>query len=223
MYRVANTPLIAAMVLLLAVACNTENERPTSAGRQTPPKNSKADEPASSEGTPGMKDTPTSILRISAAESASHQLPAADITLDYSVAHMTERKFPAEDQYLSLSGPPGMPLGMKVSHVVTTPTNKAEWESLVEQRYAKQLAELGTAADLKISGAARPAFTCTTGKSHARAHHVLVLIAVPKSKAGILVDFYHRAGKTETPTPQAMAVDGRFAPILQSLSVRFEE
>jgi hypothetical protein len=223
MYHDIIKPALAMAVLLSTVACEAQNKSQTSAGPQAATKKTPTDGPASSKGTTGMDKPRTTILKITAAESAGHQLPAADITLNYSGVPLSERKFPAADQYCSLTGPPGAPLALKMFHLKRPPKDEAQWRRLVEQRYAAKLAELGTTAELKIAGAARPAFTCTTGKKHARVHHLLVLIAIPKSDEGILVDFFHGAGKSKTPTPQAIAVDGKFAPMLQSLSVKFEK
>ena len=49
-----------------------------------------------------------------------------------------------------------------------------------------------------------------------------MLIEVPKSEKGILVDFYPGADEIKTPTPQEMAKQGEFAELSPSFSIRFE-
>ena len=164
-----------------------------------------------------------SVITISAADSASHQLPAAGITVNPHGRYFSVAKFASQDQYLALSGPPGEPLGMQVERVANAPADETGWRKLVEKRFAEQRPiEMGSAAELEIADGKQSSFTCTTGESLARAHHLLISVPVPGSDDAILVDFRYGAGQSETPTPKAVVNDGEYAELLRSLSIRFE-
>lgn len=169
-----------------------------------------------------MRKIESPTVKITAAESASHDLPPAVIALDTGKLRMWGSKFSLKDEYFTLSGPPGGPLGMIVKRVTKAPKDLAGWKALVEENFKDRFPEAGSMGTVEIDGEARPAFTCTTDKSMARSHHLLILFAVPKSDQGVLVDFYSGADETKTPTPQEMAKQGEFSELSPSLSIRFE-
>ena len=176
----------------------------------------------SAEGATSMDEINTQTVKITAAESKSHHLPAAEISLNLGKTGLSGRKFSDKGEYLSLSGPPGGPLGIRISHLASLPSNTAEWRTLIEKRFDGQSPDIGTEGEIKFAGQTCSALTCTTGAGPARAHHLLILVEVPHSKEGLLVDFYHRAGKTETPDPQSLSQDAKFAELSPSFSIRFE-
>ncbi len=190
-------------------------------GQQTSPPvaNEKA---VVSEGASNMREIESPIVKITAAESASHDLPPAEITLNTGKLNMSGSKFSLKDEYFTLSGPPGGPLGLVVIRVAKAPKELADWKQLIAELYKDRFPEAGTVGKAELDGKPHPAFTCTTDKGFARSHHLLILIAVPKSDQGVLIDFYSGADKTKTPTPQEMAKQGDFLELSPSFSIRFE-
>jgi hypothetical protein len=177
---------------------------------------------AKASGATKMNEINTRKVKITADESKSNQLPAVEISLDLGQTGLSGRKFGNKGEYLRLSGPPGGPLGLIISQVADLMTDPEEWHDLIKDRYAEGPPTLGTVGEIKLAGEKRPAFTFTTGSDAARAHHLLVLVAIPDSQQGLLVDFYRRAGKSETPSPQELAKDEKFAELSPSFSIRFE-
>jgi hypothetical protein len=180
-----------------------------------------ADSSKASGETP-MDEINTQSVKITRAESEHHKLPAAEISLDLGESGLSGRKFPEKGDYLSLSGPPGGPLGLRISHLASVPSTDEEWQTLIKKLFAERTVEMGTAGEIKFGGENRASLTCTTDSGPARAHHLLIVIAVPDAKDAILVDFYRRAGQTATPGPAELAKDGKFAELSPSFSIRFE-
>lgn len=177
---------------------------------------------ASAERTSEMSAIETPKVEITAAESASHGLPPAEITLDTGKFRMWGSKLSMKDEYLRLSGPPGGPLGLIVKRVAKAPKDTADWKAYIEENFKDRFPETGSIGKLEIDGEPRAAFTCTTDKSMARSHHLLILFAVPKSEEGVIVEFYSGADETKTPSPEEMAKQDKFKEISRSLSIKFE-
>jgi hypothetical protein len=212
-------PRLCAIVALTFVCCQAGvpylRAEPTSA-----PAASK--EGVNPKGTADMDEIQGPSVKITAAEASRHQLPPAEISLNTGETGMSGMKFSSKDEYFSLSGPPGGPLGLTVALVEKSPKELDGWKSLIEDRFKNRSPEVGSAGEVELDGKARPAFTCTTDGGPSRAHHLLVLMAVPKSDKGLLIDFYSGAGETKTPSPQEMAKQGEFSEISPSFSIRFE-
>jgi hypothetical protein len=177
---------------------------------------------AKASGAIKMNEINTRKVIITSEESKSNQLPAVEISVDLGKTGLSGRKFGSKGEYLSLSGPPGGPLGLKISHVANLARGVEEWHSLVKERYGDESPAMGTAGEIKLAGEKRDAFTFTTGSDAARAHHLLVHVAIPGSQDGLLVEFYRRAGKSETPSPQELVKDEKFSELSPSFSIRFE-
>ena len=227
MYFDVIRPGVATMALLLISGCDAAKEPQKSAETPAATESQSSlttahDEPKNAEGAAPMEEIYTPIVKISAAESARHHLPAAEISFNAGDTSMSGWKFPAESEYMVLSGPPGGPLGLSVTHVATAPADAAGWQALVAKRYADRTPEFGTDADVEVAGSMRPGYTFTTDKGFARSHHLMVLFKIAGSTEGIVLDYFEDAGETETPTPQDMAGEARFADIRQSFSVQLE-
>lgn len=169
-----------------------------------------------------MTDADASTLTISAEEAKEHDLPAAAISVEMGDVFMQSRKFPGEGVYVSMSGPPGAPLGMAIQRVPEAIAEQAEWERFVEKQHQEEDAEFGVVEQVEFAGAKRSACTFTTGESMARTHHLAVCVEVPGSEAGILIHFWQAAGKSETPAPAEVVRKGRYAELLQSISVAWD-
>ena len=214
---------IAALLLLLTSLGCEDVKKPSVAAPKTEPaavpKETPKVEGDAKMATPAASKT----VKVSAAESASHGLPPAEISVDLGQHAFSTKTFAAKDNYLSLSGPPGGPLGLQVEHIQNAPKDDAAWRKLAETRFAERKPiEMGSAAEVSIASGKNVAFTCTTGESLARAHHLLVTVPVPKTSDGILVDFKFAAAKTKTPTPQAVMSESKFGDLLRSLSIRVQ-
>jgi hypothetical protein len=192
------------------------------AAASTDPDKREATAPREASGATNMDEINTQAVKITAAESKSHELPAAEIVLDLGETGMSGRKFREKGEYLTLSGPPGGPLGLTVSHIAKLPKSADDWHSLAKKLNTQESTEMGHVGTLKIAGAERAAFTYTTDDGSDRSHHLMIVFAVPDSKDGILVDFYRGTGTDKTPAPEVLAADDIFAEISPSLSIRFE-
>lgn len=168
-----------------------------------------------------MDEINSKDVKIEASDAKKHSLPAAEITIDLGETGLSGMKFPNKGEYLSLSGPPGGPLGLTVFHTQELPTTDLEWRKLIEKRYGERATATGRVEAVEIAGKERGAFTFTSDSGPARAHHLLIAFAVPESKDAILVDFYS-AGQGETPSPKILAATKKFSEISPSLSIRFE-
>jgi hypothetical protein len=208
--------LIAGVCALpLGLSCGAESAAPTVSEQNK----TAADAPDS--GDTAMDEVNTKDVKITAAEAKRHSLPAAEITLDLGKTGLSGTKFPAEGEYLALSGPPGGPLGLAVFHIKELPLNELDWRKLIEKRYAERSPAMGKAEELEIAGGKHAAFTVTTDGGPAKTHHLLIAFAVPDSRDAIVVDFY-RGGQDDTPSPRTLAADKKFSEISPSLSIRFE-
>jgi hypothetical protein len=207
--------LFVMLCFVMSVTVDTESRAESSASEST-------STASKSSGAPPMDEIKTRTVKITAAESKDHDLPAAEISLDLAKTGMSGKKFPKEGDYLSLSGPPGPPLGMKISLVEEMPESEDQWRDLVEKRYPKRAPDSGTIGEIEFADGVRPAFTCTIPHGPKKAHHLFVVLAIPESEKGILVDFYRGGGKTSTPSPVDMAKLGDFAELSPSFSIRFE-
>ena len=167
------------------------------------------------------QNAPTSIT-ITAAESAERGLPKAKITLDLGETFMTSQKFPGDGVYLSMSGPPGAPLGLSIRLSPEAITDEEGWQRYVEQTWPDEAPKIVAAAEAELCGSSRPACTFPTGESLARTHHLMASIEIPDSDQAIIVHFSQAAGKSETPAPSPMVREGRYAQLLQSISINFE-
>jgi len=162
----------------------------------------------------------TPRLTITPEEATAHALPAARIEIDTGSVVLAGPKFPDDTTYVALSGPPGGPLGLRVLHVESPPEDDAAWRLLVENLFEGRPLTVGQAGEVEIDGSARRTYSCTTGQSLARSHHVLVLFDAPAPSGAVLVDFFSTAGSQETPAP-ADIVEGAYARTVQSLRVTF--
>lgn len=176
---------------------------------------------ATESGDTSMDEVNTKEVKITAADAKKHSLPAAEITINLGETGLSGFKFANEGEYLSLSGPPGGPLGMTVFHTKHLPKTDADWRKLVEERYDERATAMGEAADIEVAGGKHNAFSCTTDGGPAQAHHLLIAFAVPDSDEAIVVDFYS-AGQGATPSPKTLLAAKKFSEISPSLSIRFE-
>jgi hypothetical protein len=202
--------------LVGGLSWGAESSTPTNANK------SKVSAGTNDSGATNMDEIDSETVRITAKEAKEHGLPPAEITIILGESGLSGMKFPDKGEYLSLSGPPGGPLGLVVLHIESVPKNNSTWHELIEKRYPERSATMGRAGEIKIGDEKYSAYTFSTDSGPARAHHLLIVFAVPDSKEAILVDFYRAAGKSEIPTPQSLATDEKFSEILPSLSIRFE-
>jgi hypothetical protein len=178
------------------------------------------EQPDASAGDTPMEEVHLPAVNITAAESARHGLPAADIQLNVEGVSMSGWKFPEQGEYLVLSGPPGGPMGMSISHVQETPSDASQWKALMDKRYPERSAVAGSTSTIEVAGEKRAAFVFTTDEGFARAHHLMIPMAIASSGDAVLVDLYYGADETPAPTPETMAAYGAFTQILNSLSIR---
>jgi len=200
-----------AMTMCAAPGCESGNHNDP----QTP-----ATAPAQRDLTPPAEGE-TSMVKTTAADARAHGLPAATISVEPGATGMAASTFPEDGVYLRLSGPPGGPLGLIMARA-TTAGDEAGMKALVNTRFTGRSPAAGTFARVELGDAVRPAITCTTDSSAARAHHLLVLFAQPGVSGGVLLDFWMPAGTSPTPEPREMLEHARYAALLKSVSVRFE-
>src|SRR4029078_12711225 len=106
-------------VLMTIIGCENAKKAPPPA-KQPVSSDASSAEPAKSTGPATMPNPDASLVKISPAEATAHHLPPAEITLNTAGKNLEARKFPAENQYLALSGPPGGPLGLVLEHVTNS-------------------------------------------------------------------------------------------------------
>lgn len=141
------------------------------------------------------------FLVAQAAESATRKLPAVNVLVDYTGTGMSANKFPSERAYLSLSGPPGGPLGLVVEAPGKSVANGIDLSVIAKERCGAT-ATIGKPASIVFGGANRPAITCVYGESLARAEHLLIGVQV--GKEGVLIDAVTAAGKAGPTAPAAL-------------------
>ena len=181
------------------------------------------DEPADpAAGDEQMEEDAPNTITITAAEAVERGLPKAEITLNLGETFMTSEKFPGDGVYLSMSGAPGAPLGLSIKTSPELITDEQGWQRFVKQNSPGDAPEFAAASEAEICGASRSACTFTTGESLARSHHFAASVEIPDSDQAIVIHFWQAAGKSETPAPDAMVRDGRYAKLLQSISIKFE-
>jgi hypothetical protein len=161
-------------------------------------------------------------IKIAAADSARHGLPAAAIELDTSEIGFIGSAFPADGVYLSLSGPPGGPLGLALEAYKGIKDAKG-LEAFAAKRYAGDTYVRKGPGTVELAGGRRIAFTCGTGRSLARSTQFLALVPEREgADAGVLVSFYFGTqGEFSTPE-EVMKPDELGKGVLGSLRVRFE-
>ncbi|MDC0935936.1 hypothetical protein OAS39_06595 [Pirellulales bacterium] len=209
------------LVLGCTLGCDEETSHEKEATSESTPGDEQVD-PQFTAGAEKMDESDASTLTITAAESDEHGLPKAAITLHLGDTFMRTAKFPGDGIYVSMSGPPGAPLGLIIQLLHETFGNEAGWRRFIEKSYQDESANFGTAADVEMCGANRPACTFTTGNGNARTHHLAVSVNIPESDQSVVVHFWSAAGKNETPIPNEMVGGGRYAELLQSVAIEFE-
>ena len=169
-----------------------------------------------------MTEVTGKSVKITADEAKAHELPPVEIRIDLGESGLAGMKFPDKGQYLSLSGPPGGPLGLVIRHIDKLPKSEADWHKLAENRYADGSMKFGKVEKIEFNGKKQDAYTVATGAGPARANHLLIAIAVPVSGDAILVDYHRAGGNTEVPPPISLASDKIFSEISPSISIKFE-
>ncbi len=162
-------------------------------------------------------------MKIAAADSARHGLPAASIELDVAQAAMWGQVFPGEGVYLNLSGPPGGPLGLALVAYEGI-ADAAALEEFAAKRFAGDTYVRKGPGTVELAGRSRVAFTCGRGQSLARSTHLLALIPVKEgADSGVLVDFCVGTQRELLTPAEVMKLERLGAGgVLGSLRVRFE-
>lgn len=219
--RYAGQTVLALLVLTGVSGCEQPNLAEPERAAETKPADAQV-APQSEAGVDAMGENESSRFEISAAESKEHRLPPAAIAVDLGDVFMRSRKFPAKGVYASMSGPPGAPLGLLIQLVAEKLDDDEAWRRYAETIYEDAPPELGSVGEVELSGSKYPAITFTTGDANARTHHLMAAAAVPDAEQSVVIHFSQAAGKTETPAPGEIVRDGRYADLLQSISVRWD-
>lgn len=100
-----------------------------------------------------------------------------------------------EGTYLTLSGPPGGPLGMSVRGYTNADANHGILETVIVEHPPRPPVIRGAPETIDLAGAARPALAYIQGESLARSLTCLALVPSPGNKReGLVVRFYVAAG-----------------------------
>ena len=218
---------LAVMILFGAAGCAAQAAQQETTDRETASKEFVDQQPKSTKGktrsgASKMEEVYTPLVRITAQESKNQGLPAATIILDTGEQGLIGWKFAKQGEYLVLSGPPGAPLGLHITHVAQAPNNEADWKKLVEEQYRKRSPEPGSVGEIKLDDNPHAVFSFTSDKGPGRSHHLMTLFPIPKTKAGIVVDYFEAGDETPTPSPQAMFAKKDTAHVMKSLKIEFE-
>jgi hypothetical protein len=151
------------------------------------------------------------IVTVTAKEAKAKGLWPLGLTLNITDTSLSSSRFPQKGVYLTMSGPPGGPLGIRVRkvalHKVTGPF-KAE-PGLTWSSDKKELIMVGKRK--------RVAFAFTRGKSLARSHGCNVHLSAPKVAGKLLLTFYIGAGKSKHPGCKALGQLKPFNTVLPSV------
>jgi hypothetical protein len=163
------------------------------------------------------------MLKITSSEAAGHKLPRAAVELDPGATGMSAARFPADGKFVTLSGPPGGPLGLEIEAYKGVTADAAGLEKLVAKRFEGRSPVKGAFGEVSLSGGTCAAMSWATDSSMARAAH---LVALFPSKAGasegVLLDFWMEAGSDPVPAPAEFLKAATYGDVLRSVRVRFE-
>ena len=148
------------------------------------------------------------VVEISPKEAKARGLFEVGVSIDITAGGLTPTKFPSENTYLLVSGPPGGPLGLDIrkgslkKDCIREPLPSAVWHP-------------EASAKIKVGKRRREADAYTEGKSLARRHGCHV--ALRTRRALLLLRFWSGAGTTEHPGCAALAKRPPFNTILPSI------
>jgi len=158
-------------------------------------------------------------FRISREESAAHNLPPVEISVDVSGMGAVLWRFPAPRVYVHLSGPPGTPLGMAIEAYTNLKDDSQSLLALARRRTASARAVMmGEVEQVTLGGRSLLAIGWLSGESQARARHCLALFPAAEGAAdGVLVELQAAAPPGATPMCSGIASIRPF----DSLHIRF--
>lgn len=171
---------LAVLALLVPLACSADrggdepSKQPIDAPKSEPA-NDGPDEPLPS-------SMANQVVTISAAQARSKGLLPLGFSLDFTGTAFTVSPF-VEGSYLYASGPPGGPLGLRVSPVART----AELTSAVERGRANLEVKV-IAEPIEVLGSSRPAVTWISGESMARTSWCAFIVAPEASDDALLIE-----------------------------------
>lgn len=203
MNRPPTQPLLFALTGLLAASC---------AGDPQPASPNKTDARAAH-----AKGSRT-MVEVTDSESSERFLVPATVRVDLTGTGMSAAKLPEGGVYLRCSGPPGGPLGLEVS-ACSVPH---DLEQGVQKAFEKRSYVAGQSGTFPLNGTECKAISFTSGKDHARAHHLRVLIKTSdRPTQDILLDFWRAAGKNDpAPAPAEFLKDPTYGSFLKSVSIQ---
>lgn len=151
------------------------------------------------------------IVTVTAKEAKAKGLWPLGISLNITDTSLSSSRFPDKGVYLTMSGPPGGPLGIRVRkvalHKVTGP-----FKAKPSVTWSSDKKEL-----IRVGKRKRVAFAFTQGKSLARAHGCYVHLSAPKVAGKLLLTFYISAGKGKHPGCEALGKLKPFNTVLPSV------
>jgi len=152
----------------------------------------------------------TALIEVSPAQAATAGLPAVQVRVTETALPLMARPLPFGGAYLSLSGPPGGPLGMTVTADVARPEEMAD--SLRDAGHQDVQSSLIT-----WNGESLPAIASRHGEGNARAQELRVMATTVNEK-GIWITI-SAAPPTRSLTPAQLAAQAPFAEMLAAVKV----
>lgn len=159
---------------------------------------------------------------VTAVDARAKGLPAIGFTVTWSDAGLFQGNvFNGEGNYLTLSGPPGGPLGMAVWGYTSLDATHATLEKVIAQHPPRPPVIRGAPESISLAGAERPALAYIQGESLARSVTCLVLVpAAGNKREGLIVTFYVAAGSAlATASCKTVVEDRSIAPLVASFRV----
>ena len=163
-------------------------------------------------GPPAAAGERTRTVTITAEEARARGLWPVGVELQLTDGGLTATRFPQEDVYLTVSGPPGGPLGLRIKkgalHKVTGPFESDRETTWMAKREVT----------IEVGRRKVKARAFTFGKSLARSHACSVRLDAPAGTAGrLILEFYRGAGTTKHMGCVALASQPPFRELLASL------
>ncbi|MCA9664548.1 MAG: hypothetical protein KC503_03140 [Myxococcales bacterium] len=152
-------------------------------------------------------------------ETRKRSLPQTNIELDPKGGGWSVSRFVGKAVYLTLSGPPGGPLGLEIRAHSAKGADRAVLAQLA-RRHDKG-AVLGKLVRVTFAGKKRAALPYVKGSQAAHSSGCVVLIRRAGRGRGIYADAYVSAGARTRPSCKAVLGNKRLAPTLATLKIGY--